>query len=142
MNSLISRGGLLDEMFRDVAPGFYVRPLRGEPLPGAAGIKLDVRENDDGYTLYADVPGAQKSDIHVSVDGNVVSLNAEIRPQEGDKTDKVLRNERLMGSVSRSVQLPVDIDEARSSAKYENGVLLLTLPKKPHGSGARRLAVS
>ncbi len=142
MNSLISRGGLFDELFRDVTPGFYVRPLHGDPLPNPASIKLDVKETEDGYTMHADIPGVNKNDIHVSVDGNVVTLSAEVKQQDSSKTDKVLRSERYFGSVSRSVQLPADIDESKSIAKYENGVLTLSLPRKVSGTGARRLAVN
>ncbi|KAF1048123.1 Hsp20/alpha crystallin family protein [Xylophilus sp.] len=139
MSSLVSRGGLFDELFRDIAPGFYVRPLHGEPLP--AQIRLDVKENPQSYTVHAEIPGVNKDDIHVEIDGGQVTLRAEVQQHDSQtQGDKVLRSERYYGAVSRSLQLPADIDSAQAKAKYENGVLTLTLPKKAGGS-SQRLAI-
>jgi HSP20 family protein len=138
MNSLATRGSLFDDFFKDIAPGFYVRPLHGDGVPSPAQIKVDVKETDGGYTVQAEVPGVPKEDIHVAIDGNMVSLRAEVR-QHDQKTEgeKVLRSERYYGSVARSFQLPVDVDAAQAKAKYDNGVLTLTLPKKQGGSAQR-----
>lgn len=142
MNSLISRGNLFDDFFRDVAPGFYVKPLHGDPLPSPAQIKVDVRETDKIYTVQAEVPGVRKEDIHVSLDGNVVTLRAEVKQQDStEKDEKVLRSERYFGAVSRSFQLPVDIDQAQARAKYDNGVLTMTLPKKQAAGGVQHLTI-
>ena len=141
MNSLVTRGSLFDDFFKDIAHGFYVRPLHGDGVPTPSQIKVDVKETDGGYTVQAEVPGVPKEDIHVSIDGNVVSLRAEVR-QHDQKTEgeKVLRSERYFGSVARSFQLPVDVDAAQAKAKYDNGVLTLTLPKK-QGGNAQRLSI-
>lgn len=138
MNSLVSRGSLFDDFFKDIAPGFYVRPLHGDGLPQPSQIKVDVKETDDGYTVQAELPGVPKEDIHVSVDGNIVSLRAEVR-QLDQKTEgeKVLRSERYYGAVARSFQLPAEIDAAQAKAKYDHGVLTLTLPKKVHNASQR-----
>ncbi len=141
MNSLIARGGLFDDFFRDLTPGFYVRPLHGDPLPTPAQIKIDVKEADQGYTVQAEVPGVPKEDIQVSIDGNVVTLSAEVKQSDSQTDDeKLLRSERYYGSVSRSFQLPADIDQDTAKAKYDNGVLTLTLPKKKSGA-SQRLAI-
>ena len=138
MNSLITRGGLFDDFFRDVAPSFYVRPLHGDPLPSPAQIKIDVKESERAYTVQAELPGVPKDDIQVSLDGNVVTVRAEVKQQDAQtKDDKVLRSERYFGSVSRSFQLPQDIDQGESRAKFDNGVLTLTLPKKVGGKTQR-----
>ena len=138
MNSLVSRGSLFDHFFKDIAPGFYVRPLHGDSLPAPSQIKVDVKETEGGYTVQAEVPGVPKEDIHVSVEGNVVSLRAEVR-QLDQKTEgeKVLRSERYYGSVARSFQLPADIDAGQAKARYDNGVLTLTLPKKLNNAAQR-----
>ena len=86
MNALINRGNLFDEFFRDFAPGFYVKPLHGDPLPTPAQIKVDVKENETGYVVHAEVPGVAKEDIHVSLDGNVVTLRAEVKQQDRKST--------------------------------------------------------
>ena len=136
MNSLIARSGLFDDFFKDVAPGFYVKPLHGDPLP--AQIKIDVTETPAAYTVLAELPGVPKEDIHVTVDGNVVTLRAEVKQQDRQQDgEKLLRNERYYGAVSRSFQMPVDIDDGAAKAKYENGVLQLTLPKKAAVAGQR-----
>ena len=142
MSSLIPRGGsLLDEFFKDVAPGFYVRPLHGDNLPSPAQIKVDVKESDGGYTVHAEVPGVAKEDIHVSLEGNVVSLRAEVRQHDEKKDgEKVLRSERYFGAVARSFRLPTELDASQAKAKYDGGVLTLVLPKKQGGS-AQRLAI-
>lgn len=141
MNALLSRGSLFDDFFRDVAPGFYVRPLHGDPLPTPAQIKVDVKESEQAYTVQAEVPGVSKEEIHVSLDGNIVTLRAEVKQVDSQtKDEKVLRSERYFGAVSRSFQLPSDIDQTGAKAKYESGILTLTLPKKQAG-GSQRLTI-
>lgn len=139
MNSLVSRNSLFDELFKDFAPGYFIKPLHGDSMP--AQIKVDLKESDNGYTVNAEIPGVSKDEIHVGIDGNVVTLRAEVK-QEDSKTEgeKVLRSERYYGAVSRSFQLPVDIDAAQARAKYESGVLTLSLPKKT-GQSSKRLTV-
>jgi len=141
MANQLTRGSLLDDFFRDIAPGFFVKPLHGDPLPTAAQIRIDVSESDGAYTVLAEVPGVGKEDIHVSIDGSVVTLRAEVKQQDrASSGEKVLRTERYYGAVSRSFQLPQDIDQSAAKAKYDNGVLTLTLPKK-QASGSQRLTI-
>ena len=98
MNALIGRGGLFDEFFKDVNPGFYVRPLHGDPLPNPGQMKVDVKENEGGFLVSAEVPGVPKEEIHVSVDGNVVTLRAEVRQlDQQTEGEKQLRSERYFG---------------------------------------------
>ena len=136
MNHLIARSALFDDFFKDVAPGFYVKPLHGDPLP--AQIKVDVAETPAAYTVWAELPGVPKDDIHVTVEGNVVTLRAEVK-QEDRQTDgeRLLRSERYVGALTRSFQMPVDLDDAAAKAKFDNGVLQLTLPKKVAVAGQR-----
>ena len=141
MNALVSRSGLFDDFFKDFAPAFYVRPLHGDALPEPSQIKIDVKEDDSAYTVHAEVPGVPKEDINVSIDGNVVSLRAEVRQHDQKKDgEKLLRSERYYGAVARSFQLPLEVDAAQARARYDNGVLVLTLPKK-QGNKTQRLAI-
>lgn len=141
MNSLMMRSSLLDDIFRDVSPGFYVTPLHGDPLPEPVQIKIDVKENDLAYTVHAELPGVSKENIHVSLHGGSVLLRAEVTQHDVQtQDDKVLRSERYFGSISRSFQLPLEIDSSQARARYGNGVLTLTLPKK-HGGGAQQLKI-
>lgn len=141
MNSLMTRGSLFDDFFKDVAPGFFVKPLHGDPLPSASQIRIDVKETDKDFTVQADIPGVSKEDIHVSVEGSIVTLRAEIRQQDRQtEGEKVLRTERYFGKVSRSFQLGQEIDEAKAAAKFKDGVLELSLPKKAEAQ-AKRLTI-
>lgn len=108
----------------------------------AMKMRVDVTENDKGYTVKADIPGVKKEDIHVRVDGNVVRIDAESRSESETKGngDKVLRSERHYGSISRSFSLAQDVDEGNVQAKYADGVLTLELPKKAPAS-ARKIEI-
>jgi len=128
--------GELDDLFK----GFFVRPVMFEGKPQMQ-IKMDLKEKDDAYVVHADIPGVKKEDIHVSIDGNQVSISAETRMEKEEKEgEKVLRSERYVGKVARSFSLAHDVDEAKSQAKYADGVLELTLPKKA-ASQAKKLAI-
>jgi HSP20 family protein len=139
MNELMRRTGL-DPLFDDMLKGFFVRPLAFDS-DTTPGIKLDVKEDDKAYTVHAELPGVKKEDIHVQVDGNRVSLSAEIkRESEQREGEKVLRTERYFGQVSRSFQLAQDIDEGGAQAEFSDGVLKLVLPKKDKPT-SRRIAI-
>ena len=126
-----------DDFFR----GFALRPFF-RSLGNEAQCRLDVEEDDKSYTVQAEIPGVNKSDIKVSIDGNQVSISAEVKNEkEAKEGNKVVRSERYYGSISRSFTLENDVDEAGAIAKYDNGVLLLTLPKKPGGK-AKQVTVS
>ena len=142
MNSLFSRNNLFDDFLRDVGPSYYVRPLHGDALPNPAQVKVDIKESDKTYTIHAEVPGVSKEELHVVLDGNTVTLSAEVKQQDStNKDEKVLRSERYYGAVSRSFQLPQDIDRDASNATFENGVLTLTLSKKKMTTGSQRLTI-
>jgi HSP20 family protein len=95
-----------------------------------AMLRMDVAEDDNGYVVKADLPGVNKEDIAVSIDGATVSVSAEVKQEkEAKEGGKVLRAERYYGSVTRSFTLPAEIEVAKADAAYEKGVLTLTLPK-------------
>lgn len=111
-------------------------------MPAEPQMRLDVAEDDKSYTVKAEIPGVKKEDIKVSVDGNQVSISAEVKQEKEQKEGtKVIRSERYFGSVARSFSLACDVDEDGAQAKYDNGVLVVTLPKKG-GAGAKRVNVS
>ena len=139
MNKLISYDPFADAGFDDLFRGFF-KPVRVQ-TPSAVGIKMDVTENGNGYVVHAEIPGARKEDIQVTIEGNQVTIGAEVKreaaPADGEKW---LRTERHYGSVYRSFTLPVELDEVASAAKFENGVLELALAKKPALAG-RKLTI-
>lgn len=123
----ITRYDPLDDFFR----GFFVRPIEMGKDVDVPSLKIDVKEQDKAYVVHAEMPGIKKEDIHVSIDGALVSISAERKEEKEVKEgERLLRSERYFGKVSRSFQLGQDVDDAAASAKFTDGVLELTLPKK------------
>ena len=122
--------GLFDEIFRPA----FVLDSRAE----APRIRVDVKETADAYTVHAELPGVQKEDISVEIEGNEVTLAAEVKRANGAKDgEKWLRTERFHGKAGRRFALPQEIDEAKANAKFADGVLELTLPKKQAVTGRK-----
>lgn len=135
----ITRIDPFDDLFR----GFFVRPVDFNGAPAQTpSIKMDVQEQGDSYLVHAELPGVKKEDIHVVVEGNLVSISAEVKQEKETKEgDRVLRSERYFGKVSRSFQLEQDLDDTKAAAKFNDGVLELTLPKRV-ASPSKRLTIS
>jgi len=135
----IQRFDPFNELVDDLFKGFLVRPLsydgRGDVLPR---MKVDVAEKNGAYTVTAELPGVKKDDIQVTIDGAQVTLAAEVkREREASQDERVLHTERVFGKASRSFTLPQEVDEAKAEAKFREGVLELTLPKKAAASRFR-----
>jgi len=123
-------GELVDDLFK----GFLVRPV-SSALEGRADVpprmKVDVAEKNGAYAVTAELPGVKKEDIHVTVDGAQVTIEAEVkREKEAGDGERTLHSERVYGKATRSFTLPQELDESKVEAKFNNGVLELTLPKK------------
>jgi HSP20 family protein len=124
----------LDELFRDLTPRSMLRELQqAEPQ-----INVEVTENDQAYIVRAEIPGAKKEDIKVDVRGNRISITAETRRErEMKEGDRVLRSEIIYGQMSRTIMLEQEVDDSKADAKYADGVLEMTLPKKAAGGGSK-----
>ena len=129
--------------FEDMFRGLRQRAPWRELEAAAPDMRLDVSEDDKSFLVKAEVPGASKDDIQVSIDGNQVAISAEVKRETSKKGDdrKDLYTERYYGSVYRAFTLPNDIDDSKADASYDNGVLTLNLPKKSNGS-AHKIKVS
>jgi len=138
----ITRYDPFNDLVDDIFKGFLVRPVayeggRNEVLPR---VKVDVAEKNGAYKVTAELPGVKKDDIHVSIDGSQVTLTAEVKQEkEASQDERVLHTERVFGKVTRSFTLPQEVDEAKAEAKFRDGVLELTLPKK---AAAQRKQIS
>ena len=129
--------------FAEVFPELFRGVLGPMKTAGRAPleVRLDVKEAAGEYTVHAELPGVAKDDIHVEIDGNRVSISGEVKHQAEQKDgERVLHSERYYGSVARGFTLAADVDESKSLARFENGVLTLVLPKKT-ATGARKLAI-
>ena len=130
-------GDTFEDVFRRL-----LRPGRWEGEMTPAEIRLDVHENDKAYTVKAEIPGVEREDINVEIEGNIVSISAETkREKEVKEGDKVVRRERFTGTMARSFSLPMDIERETVTAKYKDGVLELELPKRT-GGATRKIAIA
>lgn len=143
MTQLTRYNPLLSDPFEDVFKGFF-RPVRlgWDEEAAAPQIKIDVEENEKAYTVRAELPGVKKEDIDIKVEGNMVSIGAEVKREKDIKEEggRLLRSERYYGAVSRSFSLSQDVEDTKANARYNNGVLELTLPKKA-GTVAKKLTI-
>lgn len=127
--------------FRDFESALRLPRTFWRDMPEATGIKMDVSEDEKGYRVKAEIPGVKKEAIKVSIDGNQVSISAEVKKEtEEKKGETVIRSERYYGNQYRTFALANEIDQSKAEAKYEDGLLELTLPKKEPGT-ARQVAV-
>jgi len=130
--------------FRTFEDFFHLPRLRSlvRDLPSEPEIKMDVSEDDKAYHVKAEVPGVKKDDIHVAIEDNQVTVSAEVKKEKEEKKgEKLLRSERYYGMQSRSFTVMHNIDQSKAEAKYQDGVLELTLPKKANGGVAKELTI-
>lgn len=143
MNDITRRNLSPRDPFSDLLRGFFVRPLDFDFDVAAQSpeMRIDVKEDTNSYAVHAELPGIAKEDINIDIDGQTVSISAERRQEKEVKEgERVLRTERYFGKVSRSFQLGQEIDESRASARFNDGVLELILPKKAPVQ-SKRLAI-
>lgn len=134
--TLFNRNFLRDFFDDRNGPSFFVRPLHGDGLK--PDFKVDIKDSKDSYYVQAELPGVKKEDIHVSVDAGILTISAQMKQHDSEtKEGQVIRSERYYGSVSRSFQLPNEIDSEKAEAQYENGVLSLCLGKKTSAKSNR-----
>ena len=139
MNTVQVYGPFADAGLDDLVRGFF-RPAR-TARTGTTPIRIDVAEKGDSFVVHAEIPGVSKDAIEVTIEGNAVTIAAEVkRDVDAKDGERVLRRERHVGALVRSFTLPVELDESASHAKYEAGVLELTLTKKVPVAG-RKLTI-
>lgn len=127
----------------DIFTGFGLRPLTREfqNTMNSLDMRMDVTEDDKSYCIKVDVPGVKKEDIDVHVEGSQVTISAEVKRDKSRENDKELYSERYFGKAFRSFSLPFDVDSAKADARYDGGVLTLTLPKAA-SMVSKRLSIS
>ena len=138
----VNRFDPFNELVDDLFKGFLVRPVAYENggREAAPRMKVDVAEKNGAYVVTAELPGVKKEDIQITIDGAQVTLAAEVkREKEASQDERVLHTERVYGKTTRSFTLPQELDEAKAEAKFRDGVLELTLPKK---AAAQRKQIS
>ncbi len=121
---------LFDDFFDD-----FARPTRSMmkySTPAANVMKTDVKENESGYELHIDLPGYKKEDVHAELKDGYLTIQAENKRDEEEKGEggKYIRRERYYGSCSRSFYVGEEITEDEIKAKFEDGILKVSVPKK------------
>lgn len=120
----------------------FLRAFGPPPKELAPQIRIDVHEEPDSYAIKAEIPGVSKDDIDVRIEGNQVTISAEVKKEQEEKKDsRLLRSERQYGFASRSFTLANEVDDGKAHANYNNGVLHLRLPKRAQVAN-KRLAIS
>src|SRR5690625_5219843 len=90
---------LVNDLFNDLTDGFFVKPMQGQSLPRS--IAMDIKEDENAYVVHAGLPGVNKDDIHVEIEGGLVTSKAEVTQEATTENERMLRRERYTGSVSR-----------------------------------------
>jgi HSP20 family protein len=130
----ITRFDPVNDIFDDLMKGFFVRPVSSANIEAQEQVRrarIDVLEQNGEFKVLAELPGVKKEDIKVQIDGDQVSISAESRVErEAKEGERVLHSERYYGKFARTFTLGAELDETQAVAKFDNGVLELTLPRK------------
>lgn len=124
---------LMDELFAD-----WSREL--PQRTGLAAPKVDITESDDHYVVRAELPGVGKDDVTVELEQGVLTLRGEKKTRRDEKVERGRRLECSYGAFSRSFTLPPDADDDRIDAKFRDGVLEISVGKRPE-SKPKQIAV-
>lgn len=127
--------GLIDRAF---GRGFFDMPPIGRLGAGQIAPNVDLHETDKEYSLTAELPGLDEKDIDLSVHDGVMTLRGEKRYEKTDEKDKARILERHYGSFQRVFTLPSDVDDEKIAARFDKGVLTVTMPKRPGSKPASR----
>src|SRR2546423_1235051 len=132
----VTTQGVFDRLFDESLDRYF----GGDATPASRTPAMDVSETDTAYTLKFDVPGASREQLEVTVEGRRLTLATAEVQAAADNGDKVLYRERAAARYARTVVLPAEVDSATSQARFDNGVLTLTLAKKVP-PGAKKISV-
>ncbi len=114
----------MDRLFDEA----FTMPLR---LTDGAGLLplIDMYQTDDAVVIKATIPGVKPEDLHITVQGDVLTIKGEVKAEEETKEATYHIRERRYGTFTRTVQLPVPVVADKAQAEFEHGILTLTLPK-------------
>jgi HSP20 family protein len=126
---------LWDRALTDLFPAWPVS--RADAETAGWSPRVDVSENESAFQIQADIPGADRDSLKVEVKDGVLSIQGEKRREATSDTDGVYRSERSYGAFLRKFSLPEEVDGERIEAVYKDGVLSVTLPKKPEAAPKR-----
>jgi len=120
-----------DDLFERMAGdrwGVFARYNRPGYESDEVDFAVDIAHHDDEIVVTADVPGFEKADFDISVDGDLLTIRAESDVESSVDEDAYVRRERHHHAMRRTIRLPIDIDGEDASATYRNGVLTVSIP--------------
>jgi HSP20 family protein len=118
-NDLFDWGGLMDNFFKDT-------PVWNSRTPA-----VDVRENENEYLMEVELPGLTDNDIELNVEDNILTLSSKKEESKEEKEDGYLIRERRSHEFARTFVLPKDVNRDKINAEFKNGLLMVSIPKKP-----------
>lgn len=115
----------------------------GRNMANSSKMKTDVIENDDEFEVKAELPGFKKEDIHINYENDTLTIHAihDLNKEQKDKDGKLIRSERTSSDVSRSFYLP-DADTDKIGAKYDGGILDITVPKSAEKQSKHSISIN
>ena len=121
-----------DNLFDDLMDDMFPAPARKTYRQLPSIMRTDIKETDDSYVLDVELPGFKKEDVKLQLKDGYLNISAATQSTEEEKDDngKFLRRERYTGAMQRSFYVGEDLTEEDVKAKFEKGVLTLTLPKE------------
>ena len=121
----------MDQMFRRLwEPEVFDMERIGDWIP-----QLDVSETADAVKVYAEIPGIDPKEIHVTLEGQLLTVKGEKKQEHDEKDERFYRTERMYGSFVRTIRLPAPVENAKVKATFKNGILTVMLPKAVAGNG-------
>jgi len=135
-NGITKKGFGLDDFFSDFLRDDFFTPM----LTGSNSFKVDLKEDENNYTIDADLPGIKKEDISLEYDNNYLTISAKREETVENKDDAFVRRERTYGEFKRSFYID-NIDENTIDASFTDGVLRITLPKKEKGIERKKIDI-
>ena len=130
---IASRSPIAREMrdILDVIRNCDVQPAQLNPTLTPSRMQMDVKETEKSYEIAIDVPGVDKKDISITIEDNTLTISSHREAAKKEEGDTFKRVERFSGTSTRTMSLPENVDQDSIEARNENGVLHLTIPKKP-----------
>jgi HSP20 family protein len=125
-----------DSLFDDFFTGFPVLMGKSDVAKSLAAMRVDIHEDDNGYEITAELPGVKKEDISVTLKNDVLTITASKETEsEKKKKGKVIRRERSSGTFTRSFSVHDGVRQEDIKARFDDGVLTLTIPKRGQDEG-------
>ncbi len=126
LRGLTPFGGEIDDFFERL----FVEEISPEPAEKRWVPALDIAETKDAIAINVEIPGMEPKDVDISLNGDTLTIKGEKKQEEEWKKENYYWAERSYGNFSRSVRIPVEVKNEGIKAKYKNGTLRITLPKK------------